>query len=242
LSRRSAFTFAGSYGLLHFTDAGYFSSRMWNAQVGYDYLLDPADSIALLASYGKVDFTGTSNSTTNYLAALAYGRKITGRMAFQVAAGPEQIRSSSGASAFQLWYGSVSSALTYQWRRAGYSLSFMRGLSSGSGVFLGAKSNVVTLAAHRQFTRFWTGSVNGGYAINDSLVAAGAPAVRFDNWFVGGNIARQLGSHLQINFSYGIQRQNNPAVCPVSLVGGCGVNGFQQTFGMTVNWHLRPNG
>ncbi len=237
-SRRSAFTFAGSYGLLKFTDAGYLSSHMVTGQAGYDFLLDPSDSIAFLASYGKVDYTGTSNYTNNYLAAMAFGRKITGRLAFQVVAGPEQIQFANGASG-KLWYASVDSILTYDWRRAGYSLSFMRGLNSGSGVFLGAESNTLTLAAHRQFTRAWVGSINSGYAINNSLAGTGQPTVRFDNWFVGGNLGRQLGSHIQLNFSYGVQRQNSPAVCPVA---NCGVNGFQQTFGVTVNWHLRRSG
>ena len=40
LSRRSTFTVAGSYGLLQFTGAGFFSSHMVNAQAGYDYMLE----------------------------------------------------------------------------------------------------------------------------------------------------------------------------------------------------------
>jgi len=36
---------------LHFTDAGYIGSHMLNAQAGYDYLLNPKNSIAVLASY-----------------------------------------------------------------------------------------------------------------------------------------------------------------------------------------------
>jgi hypothetical protein len=241
-SRRSAFTVSGSYGLLQFSTAGYFSSHMLNAQAGYDFMLDPADSIALIANYGKIDYSGTSDSTSTYTAALAYGRKITGRWAFQVEAGPAQIHNAIGASAYQIWYASVNSALTYQGRRAGYSLSFMRGLGSGSGVVQGAENNTLTLAAHYQFSRHWTGSFHGGYAINNSLSIAGSPTVRFDNWFVGAGIGRQLWSHALFTFSYGAQRQNGPAVCPVGVVGGCGVNGLQQTFGMTVNWHLRPNG
>jgi hypothetical protein len=213
-----------------------------NGQAGYDFQLDPADSIALIANYGKVDYSGTSDAITTYTAALAYGRKITGRWAFQVEAGPARIQNAFGATSYQLWYASVNSALTYQGRRAGYSLSYMRGLGSGSGVVAGAESNTLTLAAHYQFSRYWTGSVHGGYAISDSLAVAGSPTVRFDDWFVGANIGRQLWSHAFFNFSYGAQRQTGPAVCPVSVVGGCGVNGLQQTFGMTVNWHLRPNG
>ena len=102
-SRRSAFTFSGSYGLLNFATTGYFNSTMVDGQAGYDYLLDPSDSFAILASYGRINYTGTGisstgtstigtgNSVQDYVGALAYGRKITGRLAFQVAAGPQEI-------------------------------------------------------------------------------------------------------------------------------------------------------
>jgi len=243
LSRRSAFTFSGSYGLLHFSDAGYVSSRMMDAQAGYDYILDPMNSVAILASYGKIDYTGagvpTSDSTTDYMAALAYGRKVTGRLAFQVAAGPQEIHSTGAVGGFQHLLWSVNSALTYDRRRSGVSFSYLRGLTAGSGVFLGATSNTFAGSAHYQFTRFWTGTVNGGYALNNSLVPAGTASTNFDNWFVGANLGRVIGPHIGLNFNYGLQRQNTSGVCPVT---SCGISGFQQTFGMTVNWHLRPAG
>jgi hypothetical protein len=251
-SRRSAITFSGSYGLLQFPGAGYFSSTMLDAQAGYDYLLDPSNSIAILASYGKIDYTGTGtpttgtstvgngNSTTDYVGALAYGRKITGRLAFQVAAGPQEILGAGGATGnFHLLFASVNSALTYERRRGGVSFTYLRGLSGGSGVFLGATSNTFSTMAHYQFTRSWTGSVNGGYALNNSLAAAGAKTTQFDSWLVGANLGRRVGQYAQFNFNYGMARQNNPATC---LVLSCGGTGFQQTFGMSVNWHLRPAG
>jgi hypothetical protein len=240
-TRRSAITFSGSYGLLHFTGAGYVSSSMLNAQAGYDYLLDPSNSVAILASYGKIDYTGTGNSTTEYGGALAYGRKITGRLAFQVAAGPQEIQSSgtSGLGNFHLLYISVHSALSYERRRSGVSFSFVRGLTGGSGVFQGSTSNTFSGTAHYQFTRWWAGSINGGYALNNSLAPAGAATTQFDSWFAGANLGRRIGPHAQINFNYGVLSQNNSVACPVA---SCGVPGLQQTFGMTVNWHLRAVG
>jgi len=242
LNRKSSVTVAGSYGLLDFPGAGYINSHMTNVQAGYDYSYDPNDSLGILAGYTKIDYTGASisaTSTTSYLAALAYGWKITGRLAFQAAGGPEQIRYMSPAGGFQVWYASFKSALTYERRRNGYSLTFMRGLSSGSGVFAGAESNIITVAAHRQFTRNWLGSINGGYAINNSLAPAATATVRFDNWFAGASLGRGIGRHVAVNFNYAIQRQNSPAVCPVA---NCGVVGLQQTFGVTANLHLRPTG
>jgi hypothetical protein len=243
LSRRSTITVAGSYGLLHFTSAGYFSSTMVDAQAGYDYLLDPSDSIAILGSYGQTTYTGIGSTTTDYVGALAYGRKITGRLAFQIAAGPQDILSSNPASLggdFRILFMSVNSGLTYQRRRSGFSLNYVRGLSGGSGVYLGATSNTVSGSWHYQFTRFWAGSITGGYSLDRSLVPAGVPSTQFDTWFVGANFGRRVGPHAQINFNYGAARQNNPVVCPVGT--NCGGTGLQQTFGMSVNWHLRPTG
>jgi hypothetical protein len=237
-SRRSTLTISGSYGLLHFTGPGYISSNLVTAQAGYDYLLDPSNSIAFLASYGKIDYTGTTSSTTDYVGALAYGRKITGRLAFQVSAGPQIIRSTGGALGnFQQIFASVNSSLSYARRRSGVSFSYMRGLSGGSGVLEGATSNTFSGSAHHQFTRFWSGAISGGYALNTSLAPAGVAATQFNNWFAGANLGRQIGRHLQINFNYGAVMQDSPANCPVA---SCGVTGLQQTFGMTVNWHLLP--
>jgi hypothetical protein len=239
LSRRSILTFSGSYGLLHFTDAGYINSHMINAQAGYDYLLDAKNSIAVLGSYGKIDYTGTSLSTADYLADLAFGRKITGRLAFQAAGGPEQIRvAGAGSGNFQVWTWSVNSALTYERRRSGVSMGFVRGLSGGSGVLFGAKSNTFSGTVHHQFSRFWSGSANGGYAFNTSLAPVGGTTINFNTSYVGANVSHQMGRHMELGMNYSLVKQSNPPVCPV--VGGCGTASLQELFGMTVNWHLRP--
>jgi|HubBroStandDraft_6_1064221.scaffolds.fasta_scaffold23030_2 hypothetical protein len=252
-SRRSAVTFSASYGLLDFSGTGYFNSSMVDVQAGYDYLLDPANSIAILGSYGKINFTGTGispagtptiangNSTTDYVGAVAYGRRITGRLAFQVAVGPQEIyfKGPGGVGNFNLLFVSVNSNLSYQRRRSGLSFSYTRGLNGGSGVYLGATSNTFGGSANYQFTRFWAGSVNAGYSLNKSLASTGAATTQFDNWFVGANIGRSVGPHAHVNFNYGATRQNNPATC---LVVYCGGTGLQQNVGLSVNWHLRPVG
>jgi hypothetical protein len=234
-SRRSTLTFSGSYGLLDFPSAGYVSSHMLNAQAGYDYLIDPMDSIGVIASYGKTDYTGATNSNTDYSASLAFGRKITGRLALQAGVGPQQTRVASGTGNFDLWFMSVNSALSYERRRSGVSFSYTRGLGAGAGVYLGAATNTFLGSGHYQFTRFWTGSVAGGYALNTSLAPAGVATTSFNNVFAGANLGRRVGRHAQINFNYGVQRQGSPAACPVA---NCGIAGIQQTFGMSVTWHL----
>ncbi|HXC31534.1 MAG TPA: hypothetical protein VNZ56_03620 [Verrucomicrobiae bacterium] len=253
VSRRSTITFAGSYGLLDFNTPGYFNSTMAVGQAGYDYQIDRFNSIAFLGSYGQINFSGTGtpvvgsptvaagNTVTDYSGAFAYGRRITGRLAFQAAVGPQEIETfhPGGAGNFHQLFVSVNSALSYERRRGGVSLGYARALTAGSGVYLGATSNTVTASAHYQFTRYWTGFVNGGYALNLSLAPAGASTTQFDNWFIGANIGRSVGTHMHVNFNYGATQQNNAVIC---LVASCGGVGLQQTVGMSINWHLRPAG
>ena len=237
MTRKSTVTLSAAYGLLDFPGPGYISSHMLNAQGGLDYQLDPKNSIAFLGGYGKIDYLGTTNSTTDLLGALAYGRKITGRMAFQVSTGPQFIRSMGTPGNFQQWLLSVNTALSYAWRRSSASLVFVRGLTSGSGVLRGSASDTFSLSASHQFTRLWNGSVSGWYAFNKSLAPAGAATQQFSDWFFGASLGRQLTRRVQVNFNYGLWEPTNPSTCPVL---NCGVNGLQQTFGMTVNWHLHP--
>ena len=239
-SRRSAFTFSASYGVLEFSSVGFVNSRMLNTQAGYDYLLDPKDSIAIVAGYGDVSFPGSGSANAkDYTAWFAFGRKVTGRMAFQVEAGPQLIHTATGTQHFDRWFGSVNSAISYDRRRSGVSFNYMRGLSGGSGVYAGATTNTFSASAHRLINRNWTGTATGGYALNRSLGPPGAPTTSFNNWFVGANLGRRVGRQANVNFLYGLQKQDNPSTCPVA---SCGATGFQHSFGMTVNWHLRPNG
>jgi hypothetical protein len=237
-SRRSTFTLTGSFGLLKFIDPGYVNSHMVSAQAGYDYLLDPKNSIAILASYGNIDYIGTATSTVDYRAQFAVGRKITGRLAFQVAGGAEQIHVSGTTNGnFQVLTWTVNSALKYERRRSGVALAYSRGLTNGSGVYFGATSNTFTGSLHHDFTRSLSGSINSGYAFNKGLTPVGVTATSFNNWFVGANLNRRLGRYLQAGLIYGLQEQTTPVVCPVA---SCGIPGYGQTFGVTVNWHLRP--
>ncbi len=235
-SRRSRFTLAGSYGMLHFDSSGYLSSRGFTGQAGYEYSVGPKNTIGVLGTYGRTDFDGTRIFADTYSAELSFGRKITGRLALQFAAGPQQIRLlNSSAGDTRIWTWATRDALTYQRRRTGLSLSFMHGFAGGSGVLFGARSQTFTATLSRQFTRLWMASVSSGYAINSGLGSFSGISYSYNTWFSGVNVGHEMGRHFHVNFSYGIQRQTNAAVCPVV---SCGTNANQHTFGMTVRWHL----
>src|SRR5580704_760883 len=89
ISPRSSLTFSGGYSELHFFDQDLLNSTEIYAQAGYNYLLTKTDTIGVSYVYNGFRYSNFGQSIDTHSALLSYGRRITGRMAFQIAAGPE---------------------------------------------------------------------------------------------------------------------------------------------------------
>ena len=234
LSRRSIMTFAGTYNTLDFTDAGagYIDSHGVTGRVGYDYALAPKDSIGLTYNYSRTTYSGGHPLLRTDRVELSYGRKVTGRMAFQVSAGPERVH--SGSQNFLEW--TLSTATTYQTRRTRYSLAYTHGISTGSGVFSGTDIHTVVAGVNYLLTQSWAASINSGYAFNRTLTPTAGQADSFGNWYGTASLVRGLGRHLRLVMNYGYQQQNNAAgACPVAACGGA--VRARQIAGVTMEWH-----
>lgn len=236
LSRRTTVTLSGSYGLLDFLTSGYLSSYTVSGRVGYNYALSSKNTLALLSEYDRTTYNGTSSRLDSSLLEISFGRKITGRLAFQVAAGPELTAFHDfGASNRQQLSWTVSSSLTRQTPRTGYVVSYLRAVTPGSGVNFGSHANTVTGSVNRRFAESWSGSINGGYAANTALVPSVIFVSTFKDWFAGANFGKQVGRHLNLGLSYQYQRQIvGGGACPVA---SCGVAPSYQVFGVTMHWH-----
>ncbi len=257
LSRRSTVSVSGSQQELHFFNSGYVNSAYEGAQVGYNYALSAKDSVAVTYNFTYTNYGSTTERQLTHLAQLNFSRKITGRLAFQVSAGPQwTIAENSGQpNSDTLTWGGFTS-LTYRQPRNIYSIALVRAFSGGSGVFYGANTDTVSASVSRRFTRFWTGSVSGGYSRSDSLPnsqlftqqlftqqlttqPAGQIATRFNTWYVSTNATRQVGRHLNLALGYAFEGQSSNGVCPVF---SCGVATAVHNLSINVNWHLRPIG
>jgi len=242
VSRRTAVTFTGSYGLINFLGQGYLDSHSVSGSVGYNYALDSKNSFAITYNYSRTSFTANGNLMQTHLAQIGFGRKITGRLAFQVSAGPQLLQLHNyGSSTGLRWTWSVSSALTYQMTRiTGFNFSYFHGTTAGSGVFLGAESDTVTGAINHQFTRFWSASVNAGYAHNSSLAPASTISNGYDTWYSGVSLFRQIGRQFRLGANYGLQQQGNSAGgCPVL---SCGLpNSWRHLATISLEWHPLAN-
>lgn len=238
-SRRTTVTLSGSYGLLDFLTSGYLSSHTVNGRAGYNYALSPKNTLALFSEYDRTSFNGTSTRFDTDLIQASFGRRITGRLAFQIAAGPElTLFHDLAISNRQQLSWSLSGSLIHQTPRTGYSLSYFRGVSPGSGIYLGAHSDTVTGSGNRRLSQFWSGSINGGYAGNTALVPSANFASTSKDWFAGASLGKQIGRHLNLGVNYQYQRQIfSSGACPVL---SCGVVPTYQVFGVTIHWHPWP--
>ena len=235
-TRRTTLSFVGSYGLQHFLDSGYIDSQNATGRVGYNYALSGKNNLALTYDHNLTTFTGVSGRLESDLVQAAFGRKITGRWAFQITAGPQLLHFYHfGLSNTKQSSWSGSSSLGYEGRRTTYSLSYFRGVSAGSGVFFGSRTETVTATARRELTKLWSASVYGGYASNHALAPIAIFVSNFDNWFAGARLNRSIGRQLNFGLSYEFEQQSSGVgSCPVL---SCGLPASFSQYGLTLEWH-----
>lgn len=231
LSRRATMTFVGSDTELHFLHSGYIDSDNPHGRAGYTYLLTPRDSIGLVYDYSLMRFSGYSSQTQTHLAQFSFAHTLVGRWAFQLSAGPQFVRLEDfGPLSGNQWSWSLTSSLTYQTHHANYLLTYVRGVTSGAGVIIGAETNVATVTVSRTLSRYWLGILNAGYAQNQPLVGAG----QFTDWFAGANLIAPMGRHFRAVLNYSYLQQTNTGVC---IVANCGLTMGRNIGNVRLEWH-----
>ncbi len=237
LSRRTSVTLLGGYSLLHFLGGGYYDFREPMLQAGYNYQWTPKDTVAFLYRFDDFQFTGLGESIRDNRADLSYGRRVTGRIAFQVQAGPEAVFFSipnsttpgtggpgvvtTGNPSSQLLW-NLDSSFRYGVERGGFSLSYSHGVNGGSGILIGAVANTLQLGATRILSQTLTADARFGYARNTSLNGPVQLVANrdYDYWFGGADASRAFGRYLTLVVGYQFQHQTSNAL--VCIGGDCG--------------------
>jgi hypothetical protein len=241
LSARGSLSFSASYGFLRFEDPGNFNSNDAIFGVGYNYALSKKDTIGILYRFSDYQYDNNPQAIKDQVVQLAYGRKVTGKLALQLLAGPEytgfRVPLLSGAT------NNISLAaganLTYSLPRTSLPVEYNYGVTGGSGVLVGSNTNQVQGSINRRLTRVWHGGISGGYARNTTLGGANVLRVSpsFDSWFAGAGLDRPLGRTSTVNLGYTAFFQN---------VGGMGctaqvcVDYLQEQVSVSLQWHTRP--
>jgi hypothetical protein len=198
LSPKSSITAAGGYAFTHFygndisTGAAFIGSSQTSAQVGYNRVLTPHTQIALVYGYQAFDFSVAGTAFHTHIVQGMYGHRISGRMDLLLGAGPQFTFIGSACSLFDALGGNphctlnsnfqavgtipntkigaaAQARLRYRFTKTSMSLMYQRYETSGSGLFLGSQSDIITLSAQRPISRVWDAFTNIGVARNDRL-------------------------------------------------------------------------
>jgi hypothetical protein len=247
-------TFVGSYSLLHFFDNGFLNSGEAFFQTGYDYQLTSKDTIALLYRFTALRFSNSNQSINAHVAQVAYGRRITGQLAFHLAAGPEfaffrtPISTSTGApggsttttSSSTAAYWSWDSSMTYRRQQTELALTYDRSVSAGAGILAGAITNQMSGSINSRLSPTLKGTFVFGYARNQGLnVTPRAPAVQsYSYWFSGVNLNRDWGRRTTVFLHYQLQFQNSNASFCVGMT--CAQSFVRHTISIGFGWRPRP--
>jgi hypothetical protein len=255
LSHRSSLTFVGGYSLLHYPDTNLLDYNSAIFRGGYNYQITAKDTIAVLYQYNRISYSSFNQLISSHSAELTYGRRVTGRLAFQVAGGPQvtvaniaitgtPVVSGSPASGSTTQIGwTLTSSLNWRVKRGSLGAQYFHGVTGGSGVLGGAIDDTFTGTATRQVSRTISGNINGGYSHIrgvpiGTIIAGGTPNQRYDYAFGGASLVHPISHALALNLSYQLQYQtSNAAVCSGTV---CGSNIIVHLVSFGVTWRARP--
>lgn len=253
LTGRTSLTFVGGYSTLKNFDSNLLNYGTANASAGYNYEIDRRDTIGLAYTFGDTSYSNFHQSIVDHTFHVAYSRRVTGRLAFQIGAGPDiaifQVPITAGpgggapvkSSGATSLYWSLSTNLAYALRRTSFSLGYNHGVSGGSGVLAGSDSDTVNGTITRQITRLFSSGITGGYSRNRGLAVINTTtplaSQTFDSWYGGGNFSRPIGRTLALSLTYMLQYQNSGAAFCIGKP--CATDVLRNTISVGFNWNDR---
>jgi hypothetical protein len=280
LTPKSSITATVGYGFVHFlqNDPGtgnpFIGGSQISGELGYSRILGPHDQGALV--YGYQGFTFSTGETLHSnVMQLLWGHRISGRMDFLVAGGPEFIKldnelspvtNLTSADIFPpcvleanltvecpsnrlIISAAGRSRLRYQFSKAALDASYEHYVTSGSGFFAGAKTDIVHLSLGRPLNRVWRIHGDIGYSRSSRLTpqqcsssTKGCPGVAgstYQTAFAGLGVDRNFGRNFHAFATY----QFNELVLDSSFCGQTGTcnrisNREVGTIGL--DWAPRP--
>lgn len=246
VSPRSAFTLAGGYGLMHFTQSTgglLLDSRQTTGQAGYDYSINRRNKLALIYGYQHFQFpTAGGAAFATHVAQVLYGYQITGRMDVLVGAGPQLTRLSSVTAGSTLKLSASGRAsLRYKFPRTSLIMSYDRYNSVAAGFFAGGLTDTARFTAVRPFGRRWTGSAHVGYSHSKRFqnISVGVNASSFQAGFAGVRVTRTFTRSLQGFVLYNFNELAfDRSFCGSALT--CSRTSTRNILGVGLTWHARP--
>ncbi len=230
---RSTVAFSGSYGVLQFSDSGFYNSDTYGAGASFDHQIGRHSSLGLSYAASLVRYSNVDTQMDAHSVALEFKESLGKRFALQMGAGPQYVLYDFGGAVQRSVLPSGHAGLTAHWSRVDLGLMYSKAVSAGSGVTLGTKADNLALTASRRLSRNWRGSANLAYAHNSSLQPIGG--VAYNSEAVGATLSRNIGRTASFFAQYSLQNQNTSAGTGSVLAG----NLLQNTFGVGFSWSPR---
>jgi hypothetical protein len=160
--------------------------------------------------YPDYKFSFVTNSVL-----LGFTRKWNRKISTDVSAGPQFTGSSDSADVPSSTGFTVNAMADYHFRFVTASLNYIRGVDSGGGFLIGAKSDSVTANYSQEFGRSLNIGLDGSYRRTTGLVSQGAIYGKFG----GVQATRQLGRHFNVFANYTAMDQSSSSLLlPTNLV------------------------
>jgi hypothetical protein len=241
VSPRSSWTASGTYGTLNFLGVHYINSADALFQTGYNYSISPASSIAVIYRFDDFRYTQFAQTIEDHVPKFGYARYLSGRMSFQVAAGPSvvMLRGALTGSANNVSL-ALDTALSYKLDRTTLLLSYDHLVTGGSGVLVGAQTGQVQATVERKLSPRWGVSASLGYATNRSLLPNATSAVleHYNSWYTAVRFNHEMRPGTNLFVSYGARLQTlNAATCTTP---NCGGNFISHEISAGFNFGHRP--
>jgi hypothetical protein len=241
VSPRVSVNATSSYGILRFTQGNAIETNDAIFSLGFDYQLTKNDTVGVVYRLTNYRFLGNPQALGDHAVNLAFGRKLTGRLAVQLFGGPDvnTFRQPIGTETERVSY-TAGGIATYRFSRSGMSISYNHGLSGGSGILLGSVRDNVGARLSFPMPRRWTASTGVGYALNSPISGSGTgiSSQSLHSLYASEGLDYALShtGHFMINYTFDYQDSTQP-ICPA---GGCGSSYRQHRIWIGLDWHARP--
>jgi hypothetical protein len=240
ITPRWSMTTTGSFGVLRFLDGGFVESNNGSIRSGLNYMLNARDTLGFNYSANLIRFSN-DGAINNHVVQVMYGRRLTGRLALRVGAGPSFVHSDNpvtGSNQRASW--SASSHLTYSVGQSTYGFGYIYHTTSGSGVQVGAQTHSLQFMGGRQISRMWSLAGAAGYAHNTGIAALNTGNLRrtFNTWYASVDFGRPLTRYSRLGFRYHVTRQS--VGCPPTALT-CVGSGLRHQVGINIDFTRQFN-
>jgi hypothetical protein len=248
VSPRAVLTATAAYGFVNFLDTSTQSPAPPNAsqaiaEIGYNYAVRAKDTAAVLGGYGSFEFSHIGQAFTTTFTELFWGHQFSPRLTLAGGAGPVVIDVKETGGGDQVTWMAVA-RMQYERPRTGVSLRYLHYINGGSGLLLGAHSDVGIVEISHQLTRSWTGLLHAGYSHSTQIEGVTVPGFTassnnsFNRGYAGVRFSRPLTEHTEFFVLYNYSQTDvNDPVC---ASGECGKVVRQNIGGVGLTWAPRP--